>query len=172
MLRYPRRAFMRYLKHGSLLRAAKYGLVAIAIIANSAFGETVAEPGERTVSIFVKPMITLASIDTATVDAYAAVALRAVNLQRPLGRQEAEARYRDGLDLARARAGQAALIAFQEAADSGYGMAQRKLGDIYGTGYDGFERDYETSLRWYQRARNQGIEIPNKPFRYPGVITH
>jgi TPR repeat protein len=163
---------MRYLKHGSLLRAAKYGLVAIAVIAESAFGQTVAYPGERTVSLFIKPMVILASLDTATVDTYAVAALRAVDLQRPLGRQQAEARYREGLDLARARAGRAALIAFQEAAESGHGMAQRKLGDMYGTGYDDVERDYETSLRWYQHARNQGIEIPNKPFRYPGVNTH
>jgi len=37
-----------------------------------------------------------------------------------------------------------------------------------GTGSDAVERDYETSLRWYERARRQGIEIP-KPFTYPGV---
>jgi TPR repeat protein len=29
-------------------------------------------------------------------------------------------------------------------------------------------RDYETSLRWYQRAREQGVEIP-LPYAYPGV---
>lgn len=162
---------MRYLIHGSLVRAAKYGLAAIAISAGSAFGQTVAEPGERTVSIFVEPMVMLASIDAATADQYAAVALRAINLQRPLGRQEAEARYREGLDLVMAHARRAALVAFHEAADSGHGMAQRKLGDLYGTGYDDVERDYETSLRWYLQARNQGIEIPNKPFRYPGVNT-
>lgn len=158
-------------KVGSPLRAAKYGLVAAAIVAGSAFGQTVAQPGERTVSMFVKPMVMLASIDTPTADAYTVLALRAVDLQRPLGRQEAEVRYREGLDLARARAGRAALIAFHEAADSGHGMAQRKLGDLYGTGYDEVERDYQTSLRWYQHARTQGIEIPNKPFRYSGVNT-
>jgi hypothetical protein len=27
-------------------------------------------------------------------------------------------------------------------------------------------RDYETSLRWYRRAREQGIAIPNMPARY------
>jgi TPR repeat protein len=159
---------MRNLKHDSLLRAAKYALVAIAIGAGSAFGQSAAEPAERTVSLFVKPTLVLASIDAATVDTYAAMTLRAVNIQRPLGRQESEARFREGLDLARAHAGRAALIAFHEAADSGHGMAQRKLGDLYGTGYDEVERDYETSLRWYQQARNQGIEIPNKPFLYRG----
>lgn len=161
---------MKYPIHNSMLQAAKYGLAAIAMIAGSAFGQSAAEPGERTVSLFVKPMMVLASLERA--DVYAAVSLRAVNLQRPLSRQEAEERYREGLDLANARARRAALIAFQEAADSGHGMAQRKLGDIYGTGSDEVERDYETSLRWYQHARNQGIEIPNKPFRYSGLIAH
>jgi len=158
-------------KAGLLIRATQVALAGVAMVAGSAFGQNVAESGERTVSVFVRPMVTLASIDVAKVGAYAATAQRAVNLQRPLGRQEAEARYRDGLDLAKARAGQAALVAFHQAADSGHGMAQRKLGDLYGTGYDNVERDYETSLRWYQHARNQGIEIPNKPFRYSGVNT-
>ena len=157
---------MRYLKHGSLLRAAKYSLAAVAIIAESAFGQTVTEPGERTVSIFVGPMVAVANIDSTSVAAYASTVLRAVSLQRPLGRQEAEVRYREGLDLAKAHARRAALVAFHEAADSGYGLAQRKLGDIYGTGNEEVPRDYETSLRWYKNARDQGIEIPNKPFVY------
>jgi TPR repeat protein len=159
---------MRYLRHGSL-RAAKYGLFAIAILAEAAFGQTVSQAGDRTVSVFVEPQIVLASVDIALYESNAPRASRAVDLQRPLGRQEAEARYREGLDLARAHANRAALIAFLEAADNGHGMAQRKLGDFYGTGYDDVERDYLTSLKWYQSARNQGIEIPNKPFVYPGV---
>ena len=51
---------------------------------------------------------------------------------------------------------------------NGHGPAQKKLGDIYGSGHGDVQRDYETSLRWYQRAREQGIEIP-QPFSYPGV---
>ena len=151
------------------LRAAKYSLVTTAIIGGSAFGQTAAEPGERTFSIFLSPMVTLASLDAAIAVGNAAVAVRAVNLQRPLGRQEAEARFQAGLGLARQREMRAALIAFHQAADSGHGLAQRKLGDFYGTGNDDVERDYETSLRWYTNARNQGINIPNKPFAYPGV---
>ena len=162
---------MRHLDHDTLLRAAKFAMAAIAISAGSAFGENVAQPGERTVSMFVQPMIVLASLDAATANGYETVALRTVNLQRPLGRAEAEARYREGLDLVMAHERRAALVAFQVAADSGHGMAQRKLGDMYGTGYDDVDRDYETSLRWYQQARSQGVEIPNKPFRFPGVIT-
>lgn len=163
---------MRNLRQASWLRAAKCGLVAITIGAGPALGQTAAEPGERTVSMFVNPMIVLASLDTSAVDTYAAITFRSVNLQRPLGRQEAEKRYREGLDLIMARARQAALVAFHAAADSGHGMAQRKLGDLYGTGYDDVERDYETSLRWYQQARNQGVDIPNKPFLYRGLQLH
>ena len=83
--------------------------------------------------------------------------------------RENEARYQEGLNLERRGDLRAAVDAYREAADSGHGMAQRKLGDIYGTGKDGVERDYESSLRWYTRTRDQGIDIPNKPFVYSGV---
>ena len=55
---------------------------------------------------------------------------------------------------------------FKQAGECGYGLAQRKLGDLYGTGNEAVFRDYQTSLRWYRKARDQGIEIPNKPPRY------
>ncbi|MFH1043828.1 MAG: hypothetical protein V1796_01925 [Pseudomonadota bacterium] len=86
----------------------------------------------------------------------------------PLGKLEAEARYREGVELERSGDPRAAITAYHEAGESGHGPAQKKLGDLYGTGNDVVERDYETSLRWYDRARKQGIEIP-KPFTYPGV---
>ena len=94
----------------------------------------------------------------------------AFGLSQPQGTsKDTEARYQEGLRLERRGEVKAALDAYRFAADGGHGMAQRKLGDIYGTGRDGVERDYETSLRWYHRARDQGIDIPNKPFVYPGV---
>jgi TPR repeat protein len=77
-------------------------------------------------------------------------------------------RYGDGRELERAGHWAAAMQAYQEAAASGHGPAQKKLGDIYGTGHGEVQRDYETSLRWSQRAREQGMEIP-LPFSYPGV---
>lgn len=79
----------------------------------------------------------------------------------------AAARYSDGRMLERAGRWDAAMEAYMEAAAGGHGPAQKKLGDIYGSG-QGVQRDYETSLRWYQRAREQGEEIP-LPFSYPGV---
>ncbi len=78
------------------------------------------------------------------------------------------ARYDVGVALERAGHMTAALQAYREAAESGHGLAQKRLGDIYGTGAGPVERDYVTSLRWYQRAREQGVDIP-QPFSYPGV---
>jgi len=81
---------------------------------------------------------------------------------------QAEASYHWANVLERRGEWAAAMKAYQNSAENGYGPAQKKLGDIYGTGNSSVQRDYETSLRWYQRAREQGIEIP-KPFTYPGV---
>jgi Sel1 repeat-containing protein len=77
-------------------------------------------------------------------------------------------RYGDARELERTGQWDKAMQAYHELAASGHGPAQKKLGDIYGTGHGEVQRDYETSLRWYQRAREQGIEIP-QPFSYPGV---
>ena len=76
---------------------------------------------------------------------------------------EAARRYREGLALEERGDERGALQAFLDAAESGHGLAQRKLGEIYDKGNTAVERDYETALRWYQRAREQGIAIP-KPF--------
>jgi TPR repeat protein len=85
-----------------------------------------------------------------------------------LSRREAEARYREASNKERQGDMQGAFKAYQEAAEGGHGPAQKKLGDLYGTGNAVVERDYETSLRWYTKAREQGIRVP-KPFSYPGV---
>ena len=81
----------------------------------------------------------------------------------PLGREEAAKRYREGLALDRRGDDHGALRAFLEAGESGHGLAQRRLGEIYDKGNTAVTRDYETALKWYQKAREQGIEIP-KPF--------
>jgi TPR repeat protein len=80
----------------------------------------------------------------------------------------AEARYADARELERAGKWSAAMQAYQEAAAGGHGPAQKRLGEIYNNGHGDVQRDYETSLRWYQRAREQGEDIP-LPFIYPGV---
>ena len=79
---------------------------------------------------------------------------------------EAAQRYREGEDLERKRDLRGAYDAYLAAGEAGDGLAQKKLGDLYNEGNAAVERDYETALRWYHRARAQGIEIPT-PITYP-----
>ena len=44
----------------------------------------------------------------------------------------------------------------------GYGLAQRKLGQIYDKGNSAVPRDCRLRLLWYQKARAQGVHI-DKP---------
>ena len=73
-------------------------------------------------------------------------------------------RYREGLALERRGDHQGALTAFLEAGETGHGLAQRRLGQIYDKGNSAVQRDYQTSLKWYQKAREQGVEI-DKPLQ-------
>lgn len=61
-----------------------------------------------------------------------------------------------------------AFDAYTEAGEAGNGLAQKKLGDFYGSGNVAVDRNYETALKWYSKAREQGIEIP-KPLTHPGT---
>ena len=82
----------------------------------------------------------------------------------PPGREDAVRRYREGQALERKGDDAGALKAYLEAGEAGYGLAQRKLGQIYDKGNTAVQRDYQTSLKWYQKAREQGIEI-DKPLQ-------
>lgn len=82
----------------------------------------------------------------------------------PRGLEEAARRYREGLAMERRGDNRGALTAFLEAGERGYGLAQRKLGQIYDTGNPAVPRDYQSSLKWYQKAREQGVEI-EKPLQ-------
>ena len=84
-----------------------------------------------------------------------------------LGRDEAAKRYQAGLAMEERGDDKGALKAFLEAAESGHGLAQRKLGEIYDKGNSAVERDYETAIRWYQKAREQGVPIPKPLTRAP-----
>jgi FimV-like protein len=84
-----------------------------------------------------------------------------------LSREEAEKRYREGLAHERAGNEQAALRAFLDAGEAGNGRAQKRLGEIYDNGNSVVARDYQAALKWYQKAREQGVAIP-KPFQFPG----
>jgi pilus assembly protein FimV len=75
-------------------------------------------------------------------------------------------RFRQGEALEGKRDLKAAFDAYTESAEAGYGPAQKKLGDLYGQGNAFVTRDYATSLKWYQKARDQGVEVPT-PKTYP-----
>ena len=81
-----------------------------------------------------------------------------------LAAEAAAKRYRDGLALERRKDHQGALAAFLEAGEAGNGLAQRRLGQIYDTGNTVVQRDYQVALAWYQKAREQGVDI-DKPLQ-------
>ena len=62
----------------------------------------------------------------------------------------------------------AAFEAYTEAGEAGHPMAQKKLGDFYSAGNVAVTRDYETALKWYQKARDQGVDVP-VPLTHPAT---
>lgn len=85
----------------------------------------------------------------------------------PIGLEDAARRYQEGLALERKGDHAGAFKAFLEAGEAGYGLAQRRLGELYDTGSPAVKHDYQASLRWYQKAREQGVEIPKPIQRGP-----
>lgn len=81
------------------------------------------------------------------------------------GLEHAMRRYQDGLALEHKGDYRGALQAFLEAGEGGYGLAQRKLGQIYDRGNDAVKRDLQASILWYQKARAQGVPIEKNPPR-------
>ncbi len=86
-----------------------------------------------------------------------------------LGREEAERRYREGLAADRRGDEVAAFNAYLAAGESGHGLAQKKLGEIYDRGTAAVQRDYGTALLWYQKAREQGVAVPRAETRGPSI---
>ena len=74
--------------------------------------------------------------------------------------QQAKVRYDEAVKAERSGAQRHAFVAYLEAAENGHGDAQKKMGDIFSKGGPVVKRDYETSLRWYDKARAQGVKIP------------
>lgn len=81
---------------------------------------------------------------------------------------QAALRLQQGEALERRHDLRGAFNAYAEAGEAGNGHAQKKLGDFYGSGNAAVDRNYETALKWYSKAREQGIEIP-KPLLHPGT---
>lgn len=82
----------------------------------------------------------------------------------PATAEAAAKRYREGLTLERRGDHQGALAAFLEAGEAGDSKAQVKLGQIYDKGNAAVPRDYQAALKWYQKAREQGVDI-DKPLQ-------
>jgi TPR repeat protein len=85
-----------------------------------------------------------------------------------LSPEQALSRFRQAELFERNRDLRSAFNAYTEAGEAGNGLAQKKLGDLYSSGNAVVERNYETALKWYFKAREQGIEIP-KPLTYPAT---
>lgn len=91
----------------------------------------------------------------------------AVSSMPALTSPQAAERFRQGEHFEHKRDLRAAYDAYAEAGHAGHPMAQKKLGDFYNEGNVAVDRDYETALKWYQKARDQGVDIP-APSTYPG----
>jgi FimV-like protein len=97
----------------------------------------------------------------------AAVRPKAAAVTPPPGMEQAMRRYQEGLALEHKGDEQGAFRAFLESGEAGYGLAQRKLGQIYDKGNSAAKRDLQASIVWYQKARAQGVPI-DKPL--PRVV--
>lgn len=86
----------------------------------------------------------------------------------PASNPAAAQRYTYGLVLTHRGDEKGAFVAFLDAAENGYPPAQRRLGEIYDSGNSAVERNYEESIRWYQKAREGGEEIP--PLKSYGTL--
>jgi pilus assembly protein FimV len=86
-----------------------------------------------------------------------------------LSREDAARRYQDGQALEHKGDHQGALLAYLEAGESGHALAQKRLGEIYDKGSPATPRDYQESLRWYEKARAQGVQM-SKPL--PRMSVH
>lgn len=53
-----------------------------------------------------------------------------------------------------------ALRLYRLAANAGYGPASMRLGELYMTGVQEVRRDYAEAVRWYAKAREQGMPVP------------
>lgn len=48
----------------------------------------------------------------------------------------------------------------RDACLTGDGLACKRLGELYIAGAEGVERNYAESVRWYERARRLGVDVP------------
>mgnify|MGYP001492485418 CR=1 FL=1 len=77
-----------------------------------------------------------------------------------VSRDLATGKYQEGLNHERGGRDAEAFEAFLQAGEAGHGAAQHKLATIYDRGNRVINRDYQSAIRWYERARVQGVELP------------
>lgn len=77
-----------------------------------------------------------------------------------LSPQQAAGRYQEAVKAEQDGHHRRAFVAYLEAAENGHGYSQRKMGDIFSKGGPVVKRDYQVALRWYEKARAQGVPIP------------
>ena len=82
---------------------------------------------------------------------------------------EAARQHAAGLALEKRGDEQGAFTAYLAAAELGHPPAQRKLGEIYDSGNHAVKRNYEESIRWYQKAREGGEDVPPQKPRVTGL---
>ncbi len=96
---------------------------------------------------------------------------QAAEAQNPAaGRTTAPAaaqKYADARSMERRGDDLGAYVGFLASAQDGYPPAQRRLGEIYDTGNVAVDRDFYESVRWYQKAREGGEDIPAPKARLP-----
>ena len=80
--------------------------------------------------------------------------------EQVLSKEQAASKYAEARALERYGDEVGAFRAYLAAGTNGHGPAQKKLGEIYDRGGQAVQRDYAQALRWYEKARAQGIEIP------------
>ena len=73
---------------------------------------------------------------------------------------DASAQYQEGLRLEKEGKLAEAMKQFLAAANGGYGPAMKKVGDIYNKGNAAVPRDYMQSIKWYNRAKKAGVDVP------------
>jgi len=92
--------------------------------------------------------------------------------QTPEAQESPVLRHAAGLALERRGDDAGAFIAFVEAAEAGHPPAQRKLGEIYDSGNPAVKRNFQASIRWYEKAREGGeiIASPPSPMPMPAFV--
>jgi TPR repeat protein len=105
--------------------------------------------------------------------ALAIPAWQAAQAQAPANMNIADAAHRhaDGLILEHRGDDWGAFIAYLEAAEGGYAPAQRRVAEIYDSGNAAVVRNFPESIRWYERAREGGEQIPPPKSPMPTIIT-